>query len=694
MATLGSTTKPTGGQEWYGLNTTNHFAIALTMPSGGPWSITKVGVWVAGQSEACTMKVCVWRPSGSLLGSSASFTAGSQSFGSGNSSKEEHTLSSPVEVDGGDTIWVGFARDPADNVQFGTRSGTRYQKYDSSWPDGMGSASSHSDKIGAYIVYESANSAPNAPTNLSPSGSEVVDSGTSPTVSGTRSDPDSGDYISRYEIRVKNDAESATVYDDIIDPSGTPTSFSKAITLPSAGRWFKWQARTRDKGGLWGDWSALQRFYANTKPNTPSVNKPSTSTKTPTLTGAYSDPDGDSSSAVQIQVVRSSNGDTMWDSGYVATVVADGASFSKTYGGTALDWDVTYKWRARVKDSNGAESGWSSYQSWTPSAPPGPDNCSPTDTSTKQDTLTPTLTIGHSANFRNDEIQVRTQDNGGGTLIWDKAKDGSDYANTTSKARTYAGSALSWGETYWWRARVELSSSGSNTEWSNWMPFYVNAVPAKPSNVRARDDSDTDYRLDASGVYIVTTDTPLLEAAYNDADLATYGDVPSQREVEIYDDATSSLVHSDTDASPAFSSPMTYTVPAATLTTETTYKMRWRFTDDAGQQSAWSSYVLFKVTEGSSVTGLTPSGTLAVPAAATSPQIDVTWTFTSPGGKSQGTYQVRMYEVLDSVTGEEALVYDSGEVGSSDQSHSIPAGTASNGTEYRIDVTAFDTEGV
>jgi hypothetical protein len=72
----------------------------------------------------------------------------------------------------------------------------------------------------------------------------------------------------------------------------------------------------------------------------------------------------------------------------------------------------------------------------------------------------------------------------------------------------------------------------------------------------------------------------------------------------------------------------------------------------------------------------------------------VSWSFSSPGGKAQGTYQVRLYEVLDTVTGEEALVYDSGKTVSSDTTHTIPAGITANGVEYRIEVTAFDTDGV
>ena len=80
----------------------------------------------------------------------------------------------------------------------------------------------------------------------------MIPGGPSPTT-GTRSDADSGDLMTAYQLEVWNNgphqysspSRSGSV-------SGSPTTFSKSLTLPSgynADALYDWRARTRDSGG-------------------------------------------------------------------------------------------------------------------------------------------------------------------------------------------------------------------------------------------------------------------------------------------------------------------------------------------------------------------------------------------------------------------------------------------------------------
>lgn len=755
MATLGSTAEPTTGQEWFGLNNTNHFAILLTMPTGGPWEVTRLGAWLAGKDEVCDFKLCIWSSSGSLLASSATITAASMAFALGNNVKYEADIG-PVEVNGGVQVFVGFARDPADNVQFGTRSGTRYQKYSSTWPASMSGNSSVSAAIGAYIAnYQDANTAPNAPTSLSPTGNAVVSSGTAPVVSGTRSDPDSGDYITAYQIVVYEDNGTTIIQDTgKISVSGTPTTFSRTLALNGAHKYVKWKARTWDKKGVAGPYSAQQRFYANAVPATPAAPTVETDDLVPDISGSFSDP-GDTLAAVQIEVTLNASPYTSkWASGDLAT---SGTAWTKVYAGSALAWGTAYRARYRVKDSHGAYSSWSSWKSWTPVQPVGPDNNTPRTTNPRLSSLTPTLTVGHSVSFRNDEVQVNTKSDGTGTSLWYKTWDGADYAAVTSKARDYAGTTLSYGGTYYWRSRIENSSDGAISQWSAWHPIRINATPNSPSG------------LTPTGGVTLTTLTPTLAWAFSDPD-ADQGDEQSAYTIEVRNNASpDALIATLTGAQ---SQSRVY--DGAALTYETTYKWRIKTTDAMSREGAYSPYQVFKVSQPPSAAEVTESAvTLATSLAAddiidtaaahgyiagnrvrfasltggaglsvgtdywviagnlgattfqvsttpggapvnfttditagsvtrmagpVTPVIESTptldWTFSSPGAKAQQSFRIRIYDrgPTGANYADEELVYDSQFITSAATQWDVPFGVLLDDHDYRWEVTVRDTD--
>lgn len=627
MPTVGNTAKPTASQEWFGGGgLVNQMAQTITMPAGGPWLITRLGAWLAGKDAAADVRLCLWDGSNNLIRQGALFSAAGLSFAVGQSINYEQDIT-PIEVAGGATVQVGFWRDTGDPVQNGRfSSGSHKHKAVGGGPISMASASTDSSGgLGAYVAnYESANVPPNAPINLSPTGDVIVHSGTAPTVSGTRSDPDAGDYITGYHIEVWNDALSTKHYDQTFVVGGTPTTFSRQVSLPASHAFYRWRARTKDKGGLWGSWSGYQRFKANTLPATPGApTVSSSSTLVPDFAGTFSDP-GDTLAAVEIEVQRVSDSAQMWMSNQLPE--SPGPGWDRAYGGTALAWGTAYRVRYWTHDSHGGSSQAGAWLEWTPIQPLGPNAMTPTGTNPRLASLTPDLTIGHSANFRNDELQVRTEP-GGGTLLWDKTWDGSDYAATGSKVRAYAGTALAHGGVYHWRARVELDPSGTISAWSAWYPFRINAAPTAPTG------------LTPTGGAVLTDTTPELRMTFGDPD-TDQGDTPSAVSVEVRNNATEALEWSQTDVAPAPDGASSHVVSPSALTLETTYKWRARFKDVMGLQGAWSAYQVFKVSEPPVVTLVAP--TEASVTDDSTPELD--WSYSSPGGKAQYSHRVRVFD--------------------------------------------------
>jgi hypothetical protein len=122
------------------------------------------------------------------------------------------------------------------------------------------------EKGAAYAPYltltYTTNVAPNSPVSTDPSGDEVV-STLLPFLSGTFSDPDSGDSMSAYQVQMYQD-DGTTLLWDSGTLAKTGTTFSKqypsSATVLVFGDFYQWRARTRDAAGLWGPWTSMQRF--------------------------------------------------------------------------------------------------------------------------------------------------------------------------------------------------------------------------------------------------------------------------------------------------------------------------------------------------------------------------------------------------------------------------------------------------
>lgn len=195
----------------------------------------------------------------------------------------------------------------------------------------------------SYIVLTySSDTAPNAPSSLSPTGGAVTTP--TPTIAFTHTDPES-DPLSTYDLQVSTDSTFASVTHWNIAAqttgiSGNNVSRVYAGTALTRGTTYYWRARTTESGGgtLTGPWCAAQSFKVNSLPTAALFYPPATGQlgklvytpgagwASPRLHVAwnFSDADaGHAQTAYQVFVKNDADGSTFYDSG---KVVANGNS--------------------------------------------------------------------------------------------------------------------------------------------------------------------------------------------------------------------------------------------------------------------------------------------------------------------------------------------------------------------------------
>lgn len=155
MATLGNTTTPTYGYDAY-TSTANQAAQPYTMPTGGGL-ISSVSFYGAGDgSSHNTAYGCVWDSAGNLLarGAGVSTTGGSQHQGS--QSWNTDTLTTPLYVAGGTSLFLGWQRSTATTFDWSWANDSAAVAYRTagSTPSNLGTAVSvQAGSIGAYATY-------------------------------------------------------------------------------------------------------------------------------------------------------------------------------------------------------------------------------------------------------------------------------------------------------------------------------------------------------------------------------------------------------------------------------------------------------------------------------------------------------------------------------------------------------------
>ena len=534
-----------------------------------------------------------------------------------------------------------------------------------------------------WIDYET-NAPPLAPYDRTPAEGDVLFTGRTITYSGRHNDVGN---MTAYELQVFL-TDHATLIQSVAPTavSGV-TSFARALTLPAgynANRQYGWRARTKDDGGLWSPWSPFADFRADTVPATPAAPGVETDTLTPTISGTAVDPDpGDFCNAAQVEVERVSNGADMWTS---PTLAIAGSPWSTPYAGTPLAYGTQYRARIRVRDQFGAYSSWSAWTTWTPTMPVGP-TLTPRSTAAKQNTLTPTLKLDYASAFTNDDIEVYVSNDLASTRLWNRT-GGADYGAVVTKSYPYAGTALSWGGVYYWRARVKVA--GVMSAWSALVPFRINAVPTAPT-ITVTNDAGTPAVTSPAGVLVTTDTTPVLVAPFADPDVATDGDTASARSIEVRRKDTGAALagYPKTDA---VSTPHTI---ATALAADVVFEARIGYRDAAGQPAGTYAYSAWRELKASTA----PAVTLTAPAAGASvtdstPLLD--WSFAAAAGKTQSTWQVLLFDrgPLGALFADEQLIHDSGVRNGTATAYDVPAGVVVDDHEYRWEVHVTDTDGL
>lgn len=124
---------------------------------------------------------------------------------------------------------------------------------------------------GGQIALRSANTAPNAPTLVSPVNSVTIDRTVTNRFDWTFSDPDPGDSQSEFQLRIR--LQGNTLW-DVDVTSETPTTHHDLAGGTLAAGDYEWQVRTRDAQGVQGPFSALDMFTAATPPAGPTITAP------------------------------------------------------------------------------------------------------------------------------------------------------------------------------------------------------------------------------------------------------------------------------------------------------------------------------------------------------------------------------------------------------------------------------------
>lgn len=377
---LGSNTKPASTQEWTGLNTLNQQAHLLTMPSGGPWKVSRLGGWLAGKDADVTAYLCIWSAAGTLLARSAAFTAGGLAFALGNSTQYELDLTAPIQVAGSAQVYVGWSRNPAGAAQWGrTASGTHYDDTQTgSYPGSLsGLQADGGGDIAAWLYYDPWNTAPNAPTLTGPANGATVAT-TTPTLTFTHSDPN-GDACASYDLQVDATSGNGVVPDwasmavNVNDGTSGIAGNNVTYTCPALtrGQWYAWRAATKDPGGLQGAWSAPRYFLVNSLPTVTKVSPAAGNLAyihnlgsdlavwtsggahaRPRLSWTFSDPQGGAQYAYQARLYDA-GGSQLWDSGKVVSAALYVDVPYALVMGTTYQWSIAVWDQSNEKDAGG-----------------------------------------------------------------------------------------------------------------------------------------------------------------------------------------------------------------------------------------------------------------------------------------------------------------------------------------------------
>lgn len=514
------------------------------------------------------------------------------------------------------------------------------------------------------ITY-TANVAPSAPIGLSPSASALVNT-LAPNLTGTAVDSDIGDYISANEVAVYQDDATTQIWLS----QATTTSFTKTFSRTYAGpallgnTFYQWKARTRDKGGLWSPFSALQRFKTNTPPNPPALvvsQSPNNDllTLSPTINVTHSDNDiGDSKMYGYRVLVQTSAGVTHWDSGDIDTSATPLTTKTFDYAGIPLEWGTSYTIKARTKDVNLVWGSYGTALAIKTHKTGVPINLSPVNETISG--LVPSFTgerLTSAESLTSYQIILYATD--GVTLLWDSGVLTTGIVSGASFSKAYTGTALAYSTTYKWKVRA-TSTIGGTGDYSTLQSF---TTPLNATIPILTETPITNGR--------VTTLTPTLTGTRTSAAFTNY-------QIELYPATATStdlgtFIWDSGNIAQTSATTFNKVYNGLALDWNTTY--RWRARVGAPTLGTWTGLATFTTDAAGTPTQSLPAANAWVVAGATN------FTGSSSGGESIIGRQIQIYNAAT-----QAIIYDSGlevQAASTTFTKSIDLSVLPTGTTYR-----------
>ncbi len=332
----------------------------------------------------------------------------------------------------------------------------------------------------------------------------------------------------------------------------TTLNYTPTVVLPNAT--YSWRVQAKDKDdGVWGAWSPVWTVTVDTvAPAIPVLGTPGNGeiivSNLPTFDwGDVADADLDH---YEIQVDNDST---------FASPISSGSPVPSTYTATGTPYpDNLYYWRVRAYDVAGNASAWSTI--WMVRVDADPTNV-PTLAAPANGLRTKVTKPVFSWNVTADANQYRLQ-------VDNDPAFGSPAINVLVTTLNYTSTVVLPNATYSWRVQAKDQDDGV---WGAWSPVWTFDIDTVAPGVPAL--------VGPTGTLNINNPTFEWQAVV-DANLDHY-------EIQIDDNATY--------ASPETVSRTTLTYPYPGTFTDGVYYWRGRAYDDAGNNSAWSASLSFRI---------------------------------------------------------------------------------------------------
>lgn len=437
----------------------------------------------------------------------------------------------------------------------------------------------HSDNSTSKPYLEfvwSDNAPPNVATDLSPVSGTTQGSaaGTSLLLAMRHTDPE-GDAATQDAFEVYPDSATDETPGTALKTLTTSASTahnalrSRTITGLPLRTFVKWRGRFKDSFAWSPTWSNLQRVFTAYLPGVPVNLFVTPGTLTPDIFASLVSADtGDFITAARVvveQVPAQGQVITKWDSGK-QTIGGSSNRLQLPYGGSALVYGTQYRLTVWLWNRDDVMSPPTGYFQFTQREAVGP-TITPGDAATKLDTLTPTFTLT-AGGADMDAYRFRWY-SPTGTLLHTVEQS---VATTASIPVVTPAGLWDWGQDPKVDAEVRIAGNADYGPTAPQATLHINARPGSPYPLSASHGS-APVVLRSDGVYVVDTAQPIITLPFRDTDRDLgYTDNPTRREIELRNTSDTHV-----GASPyVITSGITddWTVPAAILVAETTYKVR------------------------------------------------------------------------------------------------------------------------